>query len=139
MGALILIVDDEPVVLSTLRDVFETRDFAASVAGSAAEALRALNDTRFDAVVTDMRMETHTSGYEVIRAAKAQPHQPVAVILSAFPIPATEWRAAGADAMFLKGSSLRRMLDDIEQLLANRRREQRTVRPERRETHENAG
>ncbi len=139
MAALILIVDDEPAVLRTLREVFETKDFQAAVAPSAAEALRALQDTRFDAVVTDMRMETDTSGFDVIRFAKAQSHKPVTVILSAFPIPATEWRAAGADAMFLKGCSIGRMLDDIEQLLSNRRRQQNSARSNQHERRENAG
>lgn len=117
----VLLVDDDGPILQTLRGVFETRDFAVSTASSAGEAIRMLADSAFDLVVTDMRMETTTSGYEVIRTARDQSHGPVVVILSAYPIQATEWRAAGADAMFMKGGGIARMLDDVEHLVRTKR------------------
>jgi len=112
-----LIVDDDDAVLKTLKSVFETRDFEVSTAVSAADAVSLLARLPFDLVVTDMRMETETAGFEVVRRAKSVITQPVVVILSAYPIPSSEWRAAGADAMFMKGGGIFRILDDIERLL----------------------
>jgi CheY-like chemotaxis protein len=112
-----LLVDDESMVLTTLKSVFETRGFEVSTAPSAAAAADQLSRLPFDLVVTDMRMETDTAGLEVVRRAKSQPNNPVVVILSAFPIPATEWRKAGADTMFVKGGGIFHILDDIERLL----------------------
>ena len=112
-----LLVDDDATVLQTLKAVFETREFDVSTAVSAGEAVSTLARLSFDLVVTDMRMETDRSGYEVVRQAKSTANRPVVVILSAYPIPVTEWRKAGADAMFMKGGGIFRILDDIERLL----------------------
>jgi DNA-binding response OmpR family regulator len=112
-----LLVDDDDAVLKTLKGVFETRDFDVSTAASAGEAVSTLARASFDLVVTDMRMETDTSGFEVVRHAKSTDERPVVVILSAYPIPVSDWRDAGADAMFVKGGGIFRILDDIEKLL----------------------
>lgn len=113
-----LLVDDDTAILDTLQAVFQTRDFDVSTAVSASEAISTLAQLSFDLVVTDMRMETETSGFEVVRHAKSTANRTVVVILSAYPIPVTEWRKAGADAMFMKGGGgIFRILDDIEQLL----------------------
>ncbi len=112
-----LLVDDDTAVLSTLKAVFQSRGFDVSTAVSASEAISTLAKLSFDLVVTDMRMETDISGFEVVRHAKSTTSSPVVVILSAYPIPATEWHNAGADAMFVKGGGIFRILDDIEQLL----------------------
>jgi DNA-binding response OmpR family regulator len=112
-----LLVDDDTAILNTLKAVFQTRGFDVSTAVSASEAIRTLAQLSFDLVLTDMRMETDTSGFEVIRQVKSTTNRTVVVILSAFPIPATEWRNAGADAMYVKGGGIFRILDDIEQLL----------------------
>ncbi len=112
-----LLVDDDSTVLKTLKGIFETRDFHVSTAHSAGEAVKTLGEHSFDLVVTDMRMETETSGFEVVRHAKSSGKRPLVIILSAYPIPASEWRDAGADAMFMKGGGIFRMLDDIERLV----------------------
>ncbi|MFB3915987.1 MAG: response regulator [Terriglobales bacterium] len=112
-----LLVEDDAAVLQTLKCVFESRGFEVSTATSASDAIRLLTHRQFDIVVTDMRMETDTAGYGVVRMAKAQTGQPVVIILSAFPIPAGEWRNSGADAMFLKGGGVRQMLDELERLI----------------------
>jgi hypothetical protein len=64
-----------------------------------------------------MRMESETAGFEVVRHAKLAANPPVVIILSAYPIPGSEWRPAGADGMFMKGGGIFRILDDIEKLL----------------------
>lgn len=112
----VLVVDDDAVVLGTLRDIFATREFEVTTAASAAKAIETVAAQAFDLVVTDMRMETDTAGFEVVHAAKSQSYPPAVAILSAFPIPATEWRGGGADAFFMKGGGIFRMLDDLEAL-----------------------
>ncbi len=109
-----LLVDDDSTILTTLKSVFETRDFLVSTAISAGDAVTTLGQQSFDLVVTDMRMETETAGFEVVRCAKSKGDKPVVIILSAYPIPATDWRKAGAD---MKGGGIFRILDDIERLL----------------------
>ncbi len=112
-----LLVDDDSAVLTTLKSIFEMQRFTVSTAISAGDAVRMLEQSSFDLVVTDMRMETETAGFEVVRYAKSTSRRPVVILLSAYPIPASEWRKAGADAMFMKGGGIYRMLDDIERLV----------------------
>jgi CheY-like chemotaxis protein len=122
-----LIADDDPAVLQTLKMLFEARHFEVFAASSAQDAISALATAAFDLVVTDMRMESETSGFDVLRTAKVQKHKPVVVILSAYPIPAAEWRAAGADAMFMKGGGAFHMIDDIEHILTSQPSAQRSA------------
>ncbi len=112
-----LIVDDDAAVLLTLKMLFQARHFEVVTAGSAAEAMKKIFTESFDLVVTDMRMETHTSGFDVVRATKKRVDSPIVVILSAYPIPPADWREAGADGMFIKGGGSFAMIDQIERLL----------------------
>lgn len=116
----VLLVDDHAQVLRTLQQVFQARQYAVLTASSAAEAVEQMARNEFDLIVTDMRMETPTAGFDVVRSAKTQPYKPVVVILSAFPIPTNEWRNSGADALFVKGGGIFRIIDDIEKLLRGR-------------------
>lgn len=122
MGIHILIVDDDDAVRRTLRDVFEWSKFKVSIASSAAEAERMLRVQSFDIVLTDMRMEKATSGYDVVRATKAVHPAPLVVILTAFPIPAPEWRASGADALYVKGAGVMALVEEL-RLMVERRRQ----------------
>jgi CheY-like chemotaxis protein len=117
MSFKVLLVEDDEAVLRTLKAVFETRGFGVSTACCAADASSALPQGDFDLVLTDMRMENASAGYEVVRLAKSQPYNPLVVILSAFPIPAPEWQQSGADAMFLKGGGVLRMLEEVDRML----------------------
>jgi DNA-binding response OmpR family regulator len=99
----ILIVDDEPAILSLLRTILESESFEVETARSAAEAKLRLGQQHFDLVMTDMRMESPIAGYDVVRAARKLNPRPAVAILTAFPIPASDWRSSGADALMVKG------------------------------------
>ena len=102
----ILIVDDEPAILGLLKSVLELSSFEPQTARSATEAKSFLAQQQFDVVLTDMRMETTTAGFEVVRAARQIDPRPVIAILTAFPMSPTEWRPSGADALMVKGADL---------------------------------
>lgn len=115
----ILIVDDEASIISLLRLVLEGESYEVETATSGAEAIRKLAEQSFQLVITDIRMETPAAGFEVVRAARRKsPDMPVAV-LTAFPVPTNDWRQAGADVLFMKGSdSTFKMLEWIQGALA---------------------
>jgi len=69
-----------------------------------------------------MKMESDTAGYEVVRAARALARRPAILILTAYPLRAHEWRAAGADAVASKPSNMNQLLDTVDDLLRKRRR-----------------
>ena len=66
----ILLVDDELAILLTLRAILEMNGFEVDTAASAKEAQKKLKNGVYEMVITDMRMETETPGYDVIQAAR---------------------------------------------------------------------
>lgn len=119
-GPSILVVDDDASVLAMLRAVLRSEDYLITTAASAAEARKKLEERSFDLVLTDMRMETETAGFDVVRAARKRPDRPIIVILTAYPMLEKQWRDAGADAGLMKGMPIAQLTDRIGQLLAAR-------------------
>lgn len=115
-----LIVDDEPGIVSTLREILESRGFAAQTATSARTARLALSSAVFDVVITDLKMETATAGLEVVEAATRLSPRPVTVIMSAHPQLLDSWKDRGAHAFFEKPADVSDLLQTIDDLLRAR-------------------
>jgi len=113
----ILLVDDELAILLTLKAILEINGFEVETAASAKEAKGKLSDTAYQMVITDMRMESETAGYDVIRAAKKQDYDPAVAILTAFPLLGSDWKEEGADSMLVKPMNTNDLLRQIEALL----------------------
>jgi DNA-binding response OmpR family regulator len=113
----ILLVDDELPVLLTLKAVLEMNDFNVETAATAGEALRKLDAGSYHMVITDMKMEEPTSGYDVIRAARRQPYNPATAILTAYPTLSDGWRSQGAQRLLVKPVGTEDLLRQIEALL----------------------
>ena len=113
----ILLVDDELAILLTLKAILEMHGFEVQTAASTKEAERKLDSGVYHMVITDMRMEKDTSGYDVIRAAKRQPYNPATAILTAFPTLGTDWKSQGAHSLLVKPVGTEDLLRQIEALL----------------------
>jgi CheY-like chemotaxis protein len=94
--------------------------FSVQTADSAGNSLRLLESHPYDIVITDLRMETPLAGYDVARAASRLDPRPTIVIVTAFPVPASDWRAAGADALFTKGANTLHLAKHLLRLLESR-------------------
>jgi CheY-like chemotaxis protein len=116
----VLIVDDEPSILFILRMMLEEAGFKVEEAASAREGMQKLDEHEFDAVVTDIRMETTTAGFEVVRAAKKLAKPPIVIISTAFPMLPQVWREVGADELMIKGTDTRTVPELLESLLGRR-------------------
>jgi len=115
----ILLVDDELAILLTLKAILEINGFEVDTAASAKEAIARLSGNNYQMVITDMRMETETAGYDVIREAKKQDYDPAVAILTAFPLLGSDWKEEGADSMLVKPMNTNDLLRQIEALLVN--------------------
>jgi DNA-binding NtrC family response regulator len=113
----ILLVDDELAILLTLRAILEMNGFEVDTAASAKEAHTKLKNGVFEMVITDMRMETETSGYDVIRAARQQAYDPATALLTAYPSLGNEWQSKGAQSLLVKPVNTDELLRQIEALL----------------------
>jgi len=123
----ILLVDDELAILLTLKAILEMNGFEVETAASAKEAAGKLLSHEFHMVITDMRMETETAGYEVIRLARKQTYNPATAILTAFPSLGSDWRHAGAQSLLVKPVGTEDLLRQIESLLVQHEDTKRKV------------
>lgn len=125
----ILLVDDELAILLTLKAILEMNGFEVETAASAKEAASKLPAREFHMVITDMRMETETAGYDVIRLARKQKYNPATAILTAFPALGSDWKNAGAQSLLVKPVGTDDLLRQIESLLVQHEdAKQRTVK-----------
>ncbi len=113
----ILLVDDELAILLTLKAILEINGFEAETAASAKEAKAKIRSGVYHMVITDMRMESDTAGTEVVRAAKQAPYRPAVAMLTAFPLPGSEWQEDGADEMLVKPMNTSDLVRQLEALL----------------------
>jgi DNA-binding NtrC family response regulator len=113
----ILLVDDELAILLTLKAILEMHGFDVETAASTKEAEQKLDSGVYHMVITDMKMERDTSGYDVIRAAKRQGYNPATAILTAFPTLGTDWKSQGAHSLLVKPVGTEDLLRQIEALL----------------------
>src|SRR5512132_2510498 len=123
----ILLVDDELAILLTLKAILEMNGFEVETAASAREAVQKLGAGIFHMVITDMRMETETAGYDVIRAAKQQPYNPATSILTAYPTLGTDWKNRGAQSLLVKPVNTQDLLRQIEALLISHEDQKRAA------------
>ncbi len=126
----ILLVDDELAILLTLRAILEMNGFEVETAASAKEAQHKLKNGVFEMVITDMRMENETSGYDVIRAARQQAYNPATALLTAYPTLGSEWRDNGAHSLLVKPVNTPELLRQLEALLITHQ-DHKTAQPSR--------
>lgn len=81
----VLVVDDEPENVETLRAYFSTmqEDWEIQAALGEAEAQRAIDEWAPDVVITDLVMETEESGMRVLRAARTRDPLAMVIIVTA--------------------------------------------------------
>ena len=90
-----LVVDDDPVVRKSIDRVLTGKGYAVITAANGEEALRKLNEEKYDVVYTDIRMPG-ISGLEVAEQVKARrPWTPV-VIMTGYGTEAAQSRAKAA-------------------------------------------
>jgi len=111
----ILVVDDEPSILSTLIDSLEALGYFAAGANNGKEALESIKKESFDLVITDIRMP-EKNGIDLMKDIKEQyPDLPV-VMITGYPLayPPERAKIEGADGYIAKPFRL----GQIDKLLA---------------------
>src|SRR5437879_5415770 len=113
----ILLVDGEIAILLTLKAILEMNGFEVETADSADNAVKKLSSAEYNMVITDLRMEKETSGFDVIRFAKKQPYNPATAILTAFPTLGNNWQQEGANQLLVKPVGTDELIRQLESLL----------------------
>jgi CheY-like chemotaxis protein len=113
----ILLVDDDPAVLLTLKAVLEFHGFEVETATSAKEAVVRLESATYHMVISDLRMDTEDAGLRVIAAARQQKYDPATALLTAFPSSGESWEAELSDSLLIKPLGIKDLLRQVEAIL----------------------
>ena len=114
----VLIVEDDVAIRETLGTILRNKDVDVTLCCGAVEAAALIPSGGYDVIITDMRMETPTSGCDVIRSAQASIPMPRVVVLTAFPLPTGNSVANGASAVLLKGTDPSSLIAKIRDIVA---------------------
>lgn len=119
--AVILIADDDPILREIVGEMLRSTEHAAIMVEDGREALRLLDTSVIDLVVTDMLMP-NVDGVEVIMALREKhPAVKILAISSGGSVGAGYMldvaKALGADATLQKPLNLKGFLDVVERLL----------------------
>ncbi|MGL4854272.1 MAG: sigma-54-dependent transcriptional regulator [Lentisphaeria bacterium] len=77
----ILIVDDELSILKVLEHIFRTNGYIPSTCSSGEEALEMMKHTKFNLVITDLRLSDQMDGLDLMHAIKPKyPNVPIVII-----------------------------------------------------------
>ncbi len=82
--AKILVVDDEPSILTLLQEALSQWGYQVTCASTVEEALVALGTELFDAALTDIRMPD-TSGLDLLREIKKQDESIEVIVMTGYP------------------------------------------------------
>ncbi|MEZ5400900.1 MAG: response regulator [Bryobacteraceae bacterium] len=82
MLARVLIVDDNPAARLTLQTVLRAGGYDVDSAASAAEAYGKLDDSEYELVLSDLRMESPDAGYRVLAHARGLDYRPATALLT---------------------------------------------------------
>ena len=80
----VLVVDDEPAVLSTYRLILEQSGYDTVAAATSREAIQAIGEHEFDLILSDFSLEQQHTGFEVIEAAKKKNEEVPCCILTGY-------------------------------------------------------
>jgi PAS domain S-box-containing protein len=118
----LLIIDDEPTVRDTLKEILEWHGYAVSVAGTGAEALQFVSRNQPDMALVDM-MLPDTWGTELIRVLKKIHPRLLCIIITGDTSTDTVIDALhqGAEGYFQKPLNMEIVLPRIEALLEKKR------------------
>ena len=114
----ILVIDDEPVVLTSCRKVLEEDGFDAYLVPSADEALKAMKKEVFDLLLVDVKMPKHDGIYLMQKVKEKWPDVPI-IVMSGYPTPdtITDGAKMGADAFIAKPFTPDELLETIRQVI----------------------
>ena len=118
----ILVVDDNPKMVSLLVDELDDAGYAVETATGGEAAIARLREQPFDLVVTDLRME-RVDGLDVLKAARALDDALPVMIMTAFGAveSAVEAIRAGAYHYFTKPFKIEEVLVFVGRAVADRR------------------
>jgi DNA-binding response OmpR family regulator len=118
----LLFVDDEANIRATLPLILRRYGFTITVAGTVSEALKQIQETRFDLLLCDLNIEQESDGLQVIRAMREADPECLNIVLTAHPAleTAVEGIHLGIDDYITKPTNVDALVATLADKLATR-------------------
>ena len=115
-----LLVDDDPIILSTLALILSKEGFHITTASAVPEALKLISSQSFDVLLSDLHMPGAGDGLTVVSAMRHANPKAVTMLLSAFPEMDAAARAIllQLDQILIKPSDVTTLVDAIKRRVA---------------------
>jgi len=122
--ARILLVDDEPNILTTLAVILSQEGYTVSTASTVAEALRIIGAKPFDALIADLNIGEPGDGFTVVSGMRRTHPQCVNFILTGYPAFETALQAIRnqVDDYLVKPANVHELVRSLETKLNNPQR-----------------
>jgi ActR/RegA family two-component response regulator len=125
----LLFVDDEPNIRATLPVILRRYGFTVTVAGTVRQALKHIQENRFELLLCDLNIEEESDGLNVIRTMRKTNPQCVNIILTAYPAleTAVEGIHLGIDDYITKPTNADALVAVLAEKLTARQRKARIL------------
>jgi len=115
---IILCVDDDPEIVSALRELLENHGYEVLTGGDGSEAIEAFGANPVDAVILDYQMPGQDGIAIAEQMKEAKPHVPILMFSGYDELPG--WELTSVDQYVSKGGPPSQLLAAIEHLLSVR-------------------
>jgi DNA-binding response OmpR family regulator len=120
--AKILLIDDDPQILDLLQDVLTEAGHECCCAANGAIGFKALEESPFDLVVTDLIMPVAEGIETIMKIRSTGYHVPILAISGGIPMKATNFlpmaKGLGADRTLTKPFEIAEFMQLVDELLA---------------------
>jgi CheY-like chemotaxis protein len=113
----VLFAEDDAAIRQSFAAILGMEGAEVTACGSAVEACQKLSAEPYDLVITDMRMESPTAGWSVVRAARAMTSPPIVAVMTAFPISPADLRRYHVETVLTKAMPVPKMLGRLRELI----------------------
>jgi len=114
--ARVLLVDDDATSRLTLQAVLRAGGYSVDAAASSAEAMGKLNERQYELVLSDLGMESHEAGLEVLAHARLMDYQPAIAVVTSY----RKANGDGSDATLIEPEDLPDLLGRVADLISQR-------------------
>jgi ActR/RegA family two-component response regulator len=111
----VLLVDDEPGILTTYQQILSNSGFEVAVASTVAAGLALVQTREFDALITDLNIGQPADGFTLVSAMRRTQPDAVTIIITGFPAfdSALEAIRSQVDDYFVKPTDVNALLDRL--------------------------
>jgi len=128
--ARVLLVDDDLTSRLTLQTVLEAGGYRVDAAASAAEAVGKLDESEYELVLSDLRMESPEAGLKVLAHARMMDYKPATALVTTYQNSKSRSSRGAVGTVLIEPEDLPGLLSRVADLVSERatRRVERELR-----------